>query len=104
MLSENIVLSGSQSCCKECHAELLLDVDTGEKVCSTCGIVNGEIEADYTAPLSAPTELGSILGQSVPSGAEMRRPSIRETGVDADGKMLPGGYELDRLRRLNMMV
>src|SRR5438128_1323351 len=104
MLSENTVLTSSQSCCKECHAELLLDVDTGEKICSTCGIVNGEIEADYTAPVSAPTELGSILGQSVPSAADMRRSPNHEAGHDADGNRLSGGYELDRLRKLNMMV
>lgn len=105
MLANEALQKENADHCRECDAELIADFDTGERLCSGCGIVNGEIEGvpQFVGHATPSMELGSVLGGASPASMSSRG-SASTGDADADGKRISGNFDLDRLRRLDSML
>lgn len=110
MLVDENSFKDTKDRCRECYSELIFDNDTGEQVCSVCGIVNGNVEITTVSasPSSPPPmELGSVLGNTTSSTTVQDLKgfsAIVERTSGGDQKRGPQNYELSRLKRLNNLV
>jgi transcription initiation factor TFIIB len=96
----------SQTGCSFCGGELLLDYESGENVCTSCGVVS-------TTSSPAFAELNSLFNSRSPDRLS-RESSISEavgattvigiSNVDARGKRIGQSRDMKQLRRLDTMV
>ncbi len=104
MLSDRVLSTSSISRCQACRSELVSDPETGEQICTMCGIVSKSegvhVALSYASPAA---ELGSTIGET-PSAMlyDMSLPGrIVERDIDVRGKHVSDVGDLNRLRRLN---
>ena len=85
--------------CLSCMGKLIFDLEKNEKICCNCGIVT---EHDSDHHLSYDLEHSN---NNEPTSSMMYDISlstlIDKKNVDASGKQINGGFEMEKLRRLN---
>jgi len=84
--------------CISCRGKLIFDLEKNEKICSSCGIVT-EYDSDhqnYDAEHSSNNEPTSSMMYDISLSTV-----IDKKNVDASGKQISGGFEMEKLRRLN---
>ena len=101
--SDNLVL------CSVCKGQLICDPDTGEEVCSVCGIVAREnIEITVERRAFTPEEIDKRYRTGEPVSLMMYDMGLSSfmdnKNVDANGKQIQGYSEIERLRRLNKIT
>ncbi len=91
--------------CIMCRGNLTYDPDTGERVCSSCGIVNEALGSNDLAENSGSSSFEDGMNRSKPSTSmsyEIDLPTVIDyKDVDARGKGIKQSYDLQRLRQLN---
>lgn len=90
--------------CARCRGRLVLDTETGETVCSTCGMVAGTGQNILTSkawPVS--TGMEHITESSSNMHDLNLSTLIYHNNVDVNGRQIEG-YEINRIRRLNDRV
>lgn len=95
--------------CVVCSGQLISDPDTGEEVCSNCGVVareNLELAAERRA--FTLEEMDKRYRTGEPASLMMYDMGlssfIDNKNIDANGKQIQGYTEIDRLRRLNKIT
>ncbi len=95
--------------CVVCSGQLISDPDTGEEVCSSCGVVTRE-NLELAAERRAFTleEMDKRYRTGEPASLMMYDMGlssfIDNKNIDANGKQIQGYTEIDRLRRLNKIT
>ena len=88
--------------CKMCRGDLTYDPNTGERVCTSCGVVS---EVSGTCPRFYVSNSFEGTDRNNPSSAmsyDIDLPTVIDhKDVDAHGRGLAQSYELHRLRQLN---
>jgi transcription initiation factor TFIIB len=99
----------SPDLCIVCNGHLISDPDSGEEVCSSCGIVareNLELAAERRA--FTLEEMDKRYRTGEPASLMMYDMGlssfIDNKNIDANGKQIQGYSEIDRLRRLNKIT
>jgi transcription initiation factor TFIIB len=111
MLARNDVDSNSSSIvCHVCTGQLVLDADTGEEICSSCGIVardNVEMLMPERRAFTA-EEMEKRYRTGEPASLMMYDMGlssfIDNKNIDANGKQISHYSDIDRLRRLNKIT
>ena len=84
--------------CLSCMGKLIFDLEKNEKICSSCGIVT-EYDTHHQG------YDWDHSGSSNPTSSMMYDISlstvIDKKNVDASGRLIHGGFEMEKLRRLN---
>jgi len=95
--------------CSVCSGQLISDLDTGEEVCGSCGIVardNLELAAERRA--FTLEEMDKRYRTGEPASLMMYDMGlssfIDNKNIDANGKHIQGYSEIERLRRLNKIT
>ncbi len=107
MLTEQSLLSLSdKTFCDICNGRLISDPHNNEKICSSCGVVNYNIEnTDANGRNISPSvdlDYISSVGESTSLTYGINLPTfIDSKNVDANGKLIHGHSEIERLRKLN---
>ncbi len=92
--------------CEHCLGELLWDQESGERVCSKCGVVSQSDHGAFEHAASV-KGAGEAFGRSASSAMNEDIGVSTVIGfrdVDASGKHLSQSRDLRQLRRLNTMV
>ena len=102
MLTRNVFDVTDDIMCTVCNGKLVSDLDNGEKICSSCGIVTKDDHGSYY------NETGSSTTSTIKTGEptslmmyDIGLPSmIGSKNVDANGKHFHNP-EMEKLRKLN---
>jgi transcription initiation factor TFIIB len=93
----------SQKKCSYCAGELLLDHESGESVCTSCGVVSNH--PDHIASLIEPNAFIPGLNRDTSLAEQVGASTIIGYGdMDAKGRHISQGRDLKQLRRLDTMV
>jgi transcription initiation factor TFIIB len=107
LLGDSQIGGSTQGRCSFCSGDLLLDYESGENVCTVCGIVSS---------VSTPglDELYALSGsRSIAAGSDRSMTLAEQVGaatvigiadLDAKGRRISQGRDLKQLRRLDTMV
>ncbi|MDG7001529.1 MAG: transcription initiation factor IIB family protein [Nitrososphaerota archaeon] len=91
--------------CIMCRGNLTYDPDTGERVCSSCGIVDEAVGSNDLAENSGSSSFEDGINRGKPSTSmsyEIDLPTVIDyKDVDARGNGIRQSYDLQRLRQLN---
>jgi transcription initiation factor TFIIB len=95
--------------CNVCKGHLICDPETGEEICSRCGIVareNTEIATERRAFTAEEMDKRYRTGEPISLMMyDMGLSSFMDNkNVDANGKQIQGYSEIERLRRLNKIT
>jgi transcription initiation factor TFIIB len=92
--------------CEHCLGELLWDQESGERVCTKCGVVSQNEHELFDQAVGAriPSDPGSRSTSNVIAEDIGVSTVIGFRDVDASGKQLSQNRDLKQLRRLNTMV
>ena len=85
--------------CLSCMGKLIFDLEKNEKICSNCGIVtehDSDHHSGYDLEHSSNNEPTSSMMYDISLST-----LIDKKNVDASGKQIHGGFEMEKLRRLN---
>lgn len=85
--------------CISCMGKLIFDLEKNEKICSNCGIVtehDSDNHQNYDLEHSSNSEPISSMMYDISLST-----IIDKKNVDASGKQISGGFEMEKLRRLN---
>jgi transcription initiation factor TFIIB len=105
MSVQNTDIDSAEAACPSCQGKIISDLERGERICSHCAIVID----DHSHP--ANSESANFF--SYFENEDVREPTslmmyeiglptfINKKNVDAAGKQIRGGAELEKLRRLN---
>ncbi|HZC88862.1 MAG TPA: transcription initiation factor IIB [Nitrososphaera sp.] len=101
--TDNIVL------CSVCSGQLISDLDTGEEVCSSCGIVAREnLEIAVERRAFSLEEMDKRYRTGEPTSLMMYDMGLSSfmdnKNIDANGKQIQSYSEIERLRRLNKIT
>jgi transcription initiation factor TFIIB len=99
MLTQSNITETNPNTCLSCMGKLIFDLEKNEKICGNCGIVT-EHESDHHSNYDM-----EHSGNNEPTSSMMYEISlstlIDKKNVDASGKQIYGGFEMEKLRRLN---
>jgi transcription initiation factor TFIIB len=105
LVSRQVSLLNEDAYCKECHEKIVFAEDSGEQVCTSCGVVsdapNGSIgySPDYVAAMTNSTRREQPTSSMM---YDLNLPTvIQSENLDANGRKIQGTYELAQLRRWN---
>jgi transcription initiation factor TFIIB len=100
MLAETMARSRRESVvCKECRGEVLFDSDSGEQVCSVCGVVSTPSFAAYS-PIDQARQLHEEPETRMVYDVHLHT-LIGNERTDANGRYIQQSHDFDQLRRLN---
>ncbi|HEX5458257.1 MAG TPA: hypothetical protein VFX64_07740 [Candidatus Nitrosotalea sp.] len=97
-VQSNITEQNSNTCLS-CMGKLIFDLEKNEKICCNCGIVtehDSDHHSGYDLEHSSNNEPTSSMMYDISLST-----LIDKKNVDASGKQIHGGFEMEKLRRLN---
>src|SRR5579872_4857136 len=100
-LKQEILERADWTTCPLCKGKIVLDIESGENICNTCGLVVGnESSIGSTRPGDLiPTQNSNSLGASV--NLPLGQTFIDRRNVDSRGKKIRTGDNLFMIRRLD---
>src|ERR1051325_8627672 len=101
--------TGSRPLCSVCQGQLILDTDSGEEVCGSCGIVARDyLELASERRAFSFEEMDKRYRSGEPVSLMMYDMGlssfIDKKNVDASGRHIHDHSEIERLRRLNKIT
>lgn len=98
MSIQNNTTEPNSNTCLSCMGKLIFDLEKNEKICSNCGIVTeyDSHHQGYDLEHSSNSNPTSSMMYDISLSTV-----IDKKNVDASGKLIHGGFEMEKLRRLN---
>ncbi|MDC8451495.1 MAG: hypothetical protein LV477_01145 [Candidatus Nitrosotalea sp.] len=98
MSIQNNTTEPNSNTCLSCMGKLIFDLEKNEKICTNCGIVTeyDSHHQGYDLEHSSNSNPTSSMMYDISLSTV-----IDKKNVDASGKLIHGGFEMEKLRRLN---
>lgn len=99
MSAQSNITETNPNTCLSCMGKLIFDLEKNERICSQCGIVtehDSDHHSGYDLEHSSNSEPTSSMMYDISLST-----LIDKKNVDASGKQIYGGFEMEKLRRLN---
>ena len=105
MLAEKNPPDMEDDSCPSCMGRLVSDIERGERICSSCGMVRGtnlDLPSFYSSSFASGSDGEASKTPTSLIMYDIGLPTfIDRKNVDANGNMIHGYSDIEKLRRLN---